>query len=41
MTEIKEMERKKICSAINEEVILVPVLRAGVSMLGAFQKLLP
>lgn len=31
----------KICPVINEEVILVPVLRAGVSMLGAFQRLLP
>ena len=32
---------EQVCSVIDEEVILVPVLRAGVSMLGAFQKLLP
>lgn len=32
---------EKICPIICEEVILVPVIRAGVSMLGAFQRLLP
>lgn len=32
---------EKICPIINEEVILIPILRAGVSMLGAFQRLLP
>lgn len=32
---------EQVCSVINEEVILVPVLRAGVSMLSAFQKMLP
>ena len=32
---------EKVCPIIDEEVVLVPVLRAGVSMLGAFQRLLP
>lgn len=32
---------EKKCSIIDEEVVLVPVLRAGVAMLGAFQRLLP
>lgn len=31
----------KNCSIINEEVILVPVLRAGISMLNSFQRILP
>lgn len=31
----------KKCNIISEEVILVPVLRAGVSMLSAFQRILP
>lgn len=31
----------KKCDIINEEVILVPVLRAGVSMLSSFQRILP
>lgn len=31
----------KKCSIIQEEVVLVPVLRAGVSMLSGFQKILP
>lgn len=32
---------KKVCPVISEDVILVPVLRAGVSMLGGFQRILP
>lgn len=32
---------EKICSVICEDVILVPVLRAGVSMLNSFQRILP
>ena len=32
---------EKRCLIIDEEVILVPILRAGISMLGAFQRLLP
>ena len=32
---------EKTCPIICEEVILIPVLRAGVSMLSAFQRLLP
>lgn len=30
-----------ICPIIDEEVVLVPILRAGVSMLSAYQRLLP
>ena len=30
-----------LCSVIKEEIVLVPVLRAGVSMLGGFQRMLP
>jgi uracil phosphoribosyltransferase len=30
-----------VCEVICEEVILVPILRAGISMLGAFQRVLP
>lgn len=32
---------QKVCSVINEDVVLVPVLRAGVAMLGGFQRILP
>ena len=32
---------EKNCSIINEEVILVPVLRAGISMMNSFQRILP
>ena len=32
---------EKICSVIDEEVIFIPVLRAGISMLHAFQQILP
>ena len=32
---------EKVCPVINEDVILVPVLRAGVSMLSGFQRILP
>lgn len=31
----------KECSVINEEVILVPILRAGLSMVSGFQRILP
>lgn len=31
----------KMCSVIDEEVILVPVLRAGFSLLSGFQRILP
>lgn len=31
----------KNCSVISEEVILIPVLRAGLSMLSGFQRMLP
>lgn len=31
----------KTCSVINEEIILIPILRAGISMLGSFQRILP
>lgn len=30
-----------LCPVIDEEVVLVPALRAGVSMLSAYQRLLP
>lgn len=44
--EIKNMDietplGKKKCSIINEEVVLVPILRAGISMLSGFQRILP
>lgn len=32
---------RKVCPVISEDVILVPVLRAGVSMLSGFQRVLP
>lgn len=32
---------EKKCAIINEEVIIVPILRAGISMMTAFQRLLP
>ncbi len=32
---------EKVCPVISEDVILVPVLRAGVSMLSGFQRILP
>ena len=32
---------EKVCPIINDDIILVPILRAGVSMLGAFQRLFP
>lgn len=32
---------EKVCAMIDEEVVLLPVLRAGVSMLSAFQRILP
>lgn len=32
---------RKICPVISEDVVLVPVLRAGVSMLSGFQRILP
>ena len=32
---------EKTCQVICEEVVLIPVLRAGVAMLSAFQRLLP
>lgn len=32
---------ESICPIISEDVVLVPVLRAGVSMLGGFQRILP
>lgn len=32
---------EKICSVIKEEVVLVPVLRAGIAMLSGFQRILP
>ena len=32
---------RKTCPVINEEVVLIPVLRAGVSMLSGFQRVLP
>lgn len=32
---------EKKCPIINEDIILVPILRAGVSMLSAFQRLFP
>lgn len=38
---IKTPLGEKICPVISEEVILIPVLRAGVSMLSGFQKVLP
>lgn len=31
----------KNCSIINEEVVLVPIMRAGMSMLSGFQRILP
>ncbi len=31
----------KKCNIINEEVVLIPILRAGVSMLSSFQRILP
>ena len=40
-TKIKTPLGEKICSVIDEEIILVPVLRAGISMLHAFQQILP
>lgn len=38
---IKTPLGRKVCSVISEEVVLVPILRAGISMLGAFQRILP
>lgn len=32
---------RKVCPVISEDVVLVPVLRAGVSMLSGFQRVLP
>lgn len=32
---------EKKCNVINEEVVFIPVLRAGVAMLGGFQRILP
>ena len=39
--EIKSPLGMKRCSIIDEEVILVPVLRAGFSLLSGFQRILP
>lgn len=39
--DIKTPLGKKVCPLISENVVLVPVLRAGVSMLGGFQRILP
>lgn len=38
---IKTPLGRKVCPVISEDVILVPVLRAGVSMLSGFQRILP
>ena len=38
---IKTPLGEKCCSVISEEVVLIPVLRAGVSMLNGFQRILP
>lgn len=32
---------RKICPVISEDVVLIPILRAGVSMLSGFQRVLP
>lgn len=32
---------EKICPVISEDIVLVPVLRAGISMLSGFQRILP
>ena len=39
--EVKTPLGQKVCPVISEDVILVPVLRAGVSMLSGFQRILP
>lgn len=39
--EVKTPLGEKICSIVKEEVILVPILRAGVAMLSGFQRVLP
>lgn len=38
---IKTPLGRKICPVISENVILIPVLRAGISMLSGFQRILP
>ncbi len=32
---------EKVCPVISEDIVLVPILRAGVSMLSGFQRILP
>ena len=38
--DVKTPLGRKLCPIINEEVILIPILRAGVSMLSGFQRIL-